>query len=179
MTTVCDVEVGQCLGRGAYSKCYAHPTDENKVILTGDFGNDMLKLTLYDELGLLDSISIDGNENHASTITKLGTEYDETHKEKIREIVRYYQSIWYDTEDKNEFLWEMGTNPQANAKMAKIANLLLNLNVSWGFDNHEGNWLVDSEGDLLPMDVFNGSGSEAESEITSRLSPKTRRVTSE
>ena len=149
------VEVGACLGGGAYSRVYESPDKPDKVIMVGHFRDDFMKLALYHKLGYLDSCVVTSDDHHASVLTRM--QDNQTAADPIYNAVKHCNDLWRDCNDKTALLWELGTDQNATEKIAVLVAFMLNdaKDCRWGLDNHNGNWLVDPDGDVLPMDVFN------------------------
>lgn len=176
------IEVGEFLGGGAYSSVFEHPSDPNKVIMFGQYSDDMLKLNLFNAIGALHSVILLAHDRHASTLTRFGSNHDSGTYETLCDASRLFDRLLDDSRSRESFLWELGTNPAFSPNTALICSFLVKTGLTeWGNDCKPDNWLIAPDGKAMPLDVFNGAwGVDHLSEVlTEKISDKITDKTSE
>jgi hypothetical protein len=183
MADIFGVETGKLLGFGHYSKVYENPTDDSKVYMVGRFANDTFKLTLYESIGGLFSITRQDDEYIAclEKMNDYNVAWDETQEfssfaSSLYRTVTNDRDRWHVAQDRKDyFLYEFGTHPRLSDRAAECLFSIMACNIGdYHWDNKQDNWLVDKYGNCLPMDVFNASSSpshEAREQMESRLKP--------
>lgn len=184
--TVLGIERGKYLGSGAYSTVYEYPPDDSKVVMNGDFSDDILKLNLYASIGGLHGVNVDhANDRYAAVLTRMQDKrYSNSAERQIRDMVNVADNISQATREsdwnKDNFYYErlshLASDPQINDKAASLILFLIECGIhDYHWDNHSGNWLIDSDGDCLPLDVFNANSNyirDKTSELTDNISDK-------
>lgn len=148
---------GDRIAGGAYSTVFEHVTDPTKVVMTGYLEDDIVKLRLYAEIDALFSVEYDSQTGRYFAVLERMFDRRSTHDAGVKissESERSYTTI-RKQDDKNRGLLDLATDPNTTPRASRIFEWVFSCGVSWSSDFHEGNFLVDSNGEVLCVDGCN------------------------
>lgn len=154
----------EIIGRGTKSTVY---DNGDTVIMQGNFSRDMFKLAVHANLGKLHSLKIDGKFYNA-VIEKM---YDSRYQSEDEQSAIYDLMCFVDMMNVRfdcgvQFLQKLAQTTTGYTQQTVNFVLSLNIDVNncdFWVDNHEGNYLIDESGYIVPFDVFDFNSSDLSS----------------
>lgn len=153
---------GKYIANGCFNCVSEHVSDPALVIMTGD--RDIFKLEIMMILDLVVDFEI--RDRDMSVIVKRmlnERDWSSAQRNTIVNLNSDISSAKYSNRlSKSDAILELATNPdivKSAPKLSEVCTYIYNADCvsSIGFDNHNGNWLINpANGDLLPHDVFCG-----------------------
>lgn len=148
----------EIIGRGTKSTVY---DNGDTVIMTGDFKRDMFKLAVHAMLGKLQALELNGKFYNA-TIEKMYSifDYSMDTRNQVWDMMDFVDNLSNSSPSDYEFLGALQQKSSGTLQQIVEFILMLGINVdqcTFWLDNHDGNYLIDDTGDIVPFDLFDFS----------------------